>query len=74
MTYPDLEQGQHQIVGIVVVPADLDEDCNPSPAADADYTPHFACNICWKPHDECLKAPCPGPKIPDNIASLTEGD
>ena len=69
MTYSDLKQGEHQIVGITVIPVDLDEDARPTPMPDADTHPQYVCQICWQPlHD--IDGPCPGPKIPDNASSL----
>lgn len=73
MTYPNLQEGEHQIVGISVIPCDIDDEGRPIPQPNADDEPQFVCQICWQPHHE-IDGPCPGPKIPSTPASLMDGD
>lgn len=65
------QQGEHKMIGIVVMDAEITDDGEPSPTSDADLEPQYVCQICWATVDEVLAGPCPGPKIPNDISSIT---
>lgn len=72
-----MEMSDHHFVSISVVPVDarLAHDGGveyaEAPERQQDNTPEQVCDVCWVPLDAfSLKAPCPGPKVPDDPSAL----
>lgn len=70
---------EHSFISISVMPVDARVTADgaveyaEAPERQADHSPEQVCQICWIPLDTfSLKSPCPGPKVPDDIAGIID--